>query len=244
MTLDTLTFDLDDTLWDNQPIMEHAELGHFTWLNEALSARFPELTTTQGSFADHFPLESYLARRQDIARLYPTRRSDFTWIRRHALFDSLIDYGLSSQDAHHWSDAAIERLLELRHQLRPFEGVESLLKTLAQRYRLGAITNGNADLKRLSLDAHFDIIVSAGEMHMPKPEPAPFLFALDRLGSTPDTAMHIGDSWKEDVLPAHQLGMQVAWIAPLGSTTDSLPARVHRLAHVNELPGLLARLAA
>lgn len=242
MGIDTLTFDLDDTLWDNRPVMEQAEAGHYTWLDESLAKRFPDLLSARGRYADHFPLAHYQARRQAIARHYPARRSDFTWIRRHALLDSLTTYGLSGHDARYWSDGAIERLLVLRHQLTLFDGVESLLASLNRHYRLGAITNGNADLRRLSLDHHFGAIIAAGEMRIPKPASEPFLVALERLGSTPTTAMHIGDSWEDDVLPAHRLGMHVAWIDNSGTDNRPLPVGVTRLNHVTQLPELLAQL--
>ena len=33
-----MTFDLDDTLWDNQGVMLKTEEGHYRWLLEALAA--------------------------------------------------------------------------------------------------------------------------------------------------------------------------------------------------------------
>ena len=39
ITLDAITFDLDDTLWDNQGVMLKTEEGHYRWLLEALTAR-------------------------------------------------------------------------------------------------------------------------------------------------------------------------------------------------------------
>ncbi|MED5250666.1 MAG: HAD family hydrolase, partial [Pseudomonadota bacterium] len=38
VTLDAITFDLDDTLWDNQGVMLKTEEGHYRWLLEALAA--------------------------------------------------------------------------------------------------------------------------------------------------------------------------------------------------------------
>lgn len=52
--------------------------------------------------------------------------------------------------------------------------------------------------------------------------------------------MHVGDSWQEDILPAQQLGMHAVWIAEKEDQT--LPPRVHRIAHIKELPQLLETL--
>jgi putative hydrolase of the HAD superfamily len=90
------------------------------------------------------------------------------------------------------------------------------------------------------LAAHFPVAIAAGELLAPKPDPKPFLTALERLNTVPQRAMHVGDSWNEDVLPAQQLGMHAAWVAECGD--QMLPERVHRIAHVKELPELIAWL--
>ncbi|WP_349304992.1 HAD family hydrolase [Halomonas sp. PGE1] len=78
-----------------------------------------------------------------------------------------------------------------------------------------------------------------GSCSPPKPDPRPFLAALARLGTPPSRALHVGDSWAEDALPARRLGMQAAWIGP---DDRDLPAGIHRLDHVRELPELIAWL--
>ena len=112
-----------------------------------------------------------------------------------------------------------------------------MLAALAERYQLAAITNGNIHLNRQPLAAYFPIAIAAGELLAPKPDPLPFLTALSRLQVAPECAMHVGDSWQEDVLPAQQLGMHAVWV----SATDDqqLPSRVYRIAHIKELPSVL-----
>ncbi|WP_355661921.1 HAD family hydrolase [Halomonas salifodinae] len=243
--LDTLTFDLDDTLWDNGPVMEHAEQGHYHWLDSALSTWLEARLTALGRYAERFPLPTYVQHRGEVARRFPLRRGDFTWIRRRSLYELLEAYGLASQEAEMWATAAMERFLELRHRLDPYPEVDGLLEALAGEYRLATITNGNVDLNRLPLVRHFPVSIIAGELLAPKPDARPFLAALARLDSAPSRALHVGDSWKEDVLPARRLGMRVAWIDRHGQAADeALPEGVHRLTHVRELPALLARLRA
>ncbi|EPC00054.1 hypothetical protein L861_07770 [Litchfieldella anticariensis FP35 = DSM 16096] len=240
--LDALTFDLDDTLWDNRPVMEHAETGHYAWLDEALAAWHGTHLDQNGRYGERFPLSAYQARRLELAKRHPLRRGDFTWIRERSLSELLEEYGLPRSAARMWAAAAIDRFLELRHHLTPYPEVETLLDELRSRYRLAAITNGNADLTRLPLAAHFPVTIAAGEMLAPKPDARPFLAALARLGSTPSRALHVGDSWREDVLPAWRLGMRVAWIDVHDDSERALPAGVYRLRHVRELPNLLQRL--
>ncbi|RXE49494.1 HAD family hydrolase [Chromohalobacter israelensis] len=239
MAITALTFDLDDTLWDNRPVLERAEAEHYQWLSEAIAAA---QTSPQASFGDCYPLSAYQQHRADVARRHPLKRGDFTWIREHALFELVEAYGLPRLQARLWAAHAIAHFLDLRHDLTPYPDVVPLLDALRQRYRLAAITNGNADLKRLALAEHFPVMIAAGELHAPKPDPRAFLAALARLGATPSRALHVGDSWREDVLPAQRLGMQVAWVDAKDEGPRALPPGVHRLAHVRELPALLDRL--
>lgn len=247
-SLDALTFDLDDTLWDNRPVMERAELGHYDWLDDALESELDasiveQLRSDLGRYGKRFPLEAYVERRLSMAQRHPLRRGDFTWLRERALVELLEEFGLPRSAAYVWAAAAMERFLALRHELRPYPEVEEMLDSLRARYALAAITNGNADLKRLELASHFPVVIAAGELLAPKPDARPFLAALARLGSTPSRAMHVGDSWREDVLPALRLGMRVAWIDKHDERTTSLPVGVYRLAHVRDLPALLDSLA-
>lgn len=245
--IEALTFDLDDTLWDNRPVMEHAEPTHYAWLDSALAdwlAASPLAESFAGHerYAQRFPLAAYIERRLTLARRHPLRRGDFTWLRERALIELLEEYGLPRSAAHLWAAAAIGHFLTLRHALTPYPESIPLLEALRRRYALAAITNGNADLQRLELARHFPVVIAAGELLAPKPDARPFLAALARLGSSPARALHVGDSWKEDVLPAWRLGMQVAWIDKHDERRTDLPPGVHRLAHIRELSALLERL--
>lgn len=242
LTLEAITFDLDDTLWDNHGVMVATETGHYAWLDTALhewlesrGAGFPR------RFAEQFPLESFEQQRRALARAHPLRRGDFTWLRKRALREMLGAYGLGPAAAEEWASMAMERFMELRHRVSPHPEVEPLLAGLGRHYRLASITNGNVDIQRLALGRHFAVAIAAGEMLAPKPDPRPFLTALARLGSAPARALHVGDSWREDVEPARRLGMQVAWISPHVDDMP-LPPGIHRLDHVRELPALLGRL--
>ncbi|OHV08373.1 HAD family hydrolase [Kushneria phosphatilytica] len=230
--IEALTFDLDDTFWDNRTVMARVEQNHYEWLDAHIG------------HAECFPLEEYQRRRAELARRYPLRRGDFTWIRRESLYAMLSDFGLSSESARYWTDATMEEMLRLRHEVDIHVEVPDMLTEFRQRgLKMAAITNGNADIRRLGLAEHFDLIIPAGEWLAPKPDARCFLAALAHLGiGAPRQAMHVGDSWRDDVLPAHHLGMPVAWIDVKNEGHDC-PAGVYRLAHVRELPALLGWLA-
>ncbi|PXX96726.1 HAD family hydrolase [Halomonas sp. LBP4] len=235
--LQAITFDLDDTLWDNHGVMERTETGHYAWLDAALADWLGQRGEAPAArFAERFPLAAYQARRLDLARRYPLRRGDFSWLRERALAALLEGYGLPRSAALLWAARAMQRFMALRHEVSPHPEVEPMLEALGRRYRLASITNGNVDVRRLALHRHFPVAIAAGEMFAPKPDARPFLAALARLDTAPALALHVGDSWKEDVLPARRLGMQAVWIA---GADVGLPTGVHRLAHIRELPELI-----
>jgi FMN hydrolase / 5-amino-6-(5-phospho-D-ribitylamino)uracil phosphatase len=235
--LKAITFDLDDTLWDNHGVMARTEEGHYRWLLDALSAwraarQEPNLKLDHVSGG-----EDYLQRRQQLAKEVSERRGDFTWLRLRALEAQLEAQGLPRSAALMWAAAAMNEFHRLRVQVTPHPEAAGLLAALTERYQLAAITNGNIHLRRQPLAGYFPVAIAAGELLAPKPDPTPFLTALSRLNVAPECAMHVGDSWLEDILPAQQLGMHAVWI----SATDDqeLPPRVYRIAHVKELPNVL-----
>ena len=238
--LQAITFDLDDTLWDNHGVMARTEEGHYRWLLEAVDTwRAARQEATLGLSQEEGGLD-YLQRRQQLAKEVPERRGDFTWLRLRALEVQLEEAGLHRSAALMWASAAMNEFHRLRVQVTPHPEAAGLLAALAERYQLAAITNGNIHLKRQPLAAYFPVAIAAGEILAPKPDPTPFLTALSRLNVAPECAMHVGDSWLEDVLPAQQLGMHAVWIS---QTEDQpLPPRVHRIAHIKQLPSVLEKL--
>ncbi|MGQ0336311.1 HAD family hydrolase [Halomonas elongata] len=234
-----LTFDLDDTLWDNQGVMARAEQLHYAWLDEQLAAWLAAHGEAPRHFAEAVPVTRYQAHRRHLAKQHPLRRGDFTWIRERALVELLEEFGLSRASAWLWASLTMTRFHALRLEVSPYPEAEPLLEALTRDYRLGAITNGNLAFHRLALSRHFEVIIAAGEMPAPKPDARPFLATLSRLGATPARALHVGDSWQEDILPAIRLGMRAAWIAPHAPADTPMPKGAYRLEHVRELPDLL-----
>ncbi|MCM2131499.1 HAD family hydrolase [Larsenimonas rhizosphaerae] len=228
--LKAITFDLDDTLWDNGPVMARTEQVHYDWLDQ------------QAHHAERFPLSEYVARREAMAQRYPLRRGDFTFLRHEALLSILQDHGLPDHDARRLVAETIDYMLTLRHEVTLYDESLPLLETLAENYRLGAITNGNVDVRRVVDATLFDVVINAGEIHAPKPDARAFLAALARMRATAGESLHVGDSWKEDALPALRLGMNVAWIDRRGSGSPIEHPRLHRLAHVRELPYVIEAL--
>ena len=99
-------------------------------------------------------------------------------------------------------------------ETRPYPGVTELLHTLkAAGYRLGVASNKHAPGVQ-ALCARFfgdllDIAVGNDDTRPPKPAPDILLYAMERLGVTPDEVWYVGDS-VQDVMTARNAGVKCA----------------------------------
>jgi putative hydrolase of the HAD superfamily len=111
--------------------------------------------------------------------------------------------------------------------------------------RLGVISNfvwgGPELIHELELARHFETLVVSSRVGFQKPNRGIFEHALRAMRVAPERAMHVGDSYKADVLGARRVGMRAVLI---DRATDD-PARVRdeyadpKLAVVRDLLELL-----
>jgi 2-haloalkanoic acid dehalogenase type II len=96
----------------------------------------------------------------------------------------------------------------------PFPDTNPALVDLAAAgYRLGILSNVDDDLlerTRTHFPVDFEIVVTAAQVRSYKPAPGHFLEARRRIG--PARWLHAAQSWFHDVVPAHELGIPVAWV--------------------------------
>ena len=112
--------------------------------------------------------------------------------------------------------AAVHTRLRDHRAVDPLPGAREAVETLAERYPLAVVTNGAPEIQAPKLDAlglsgAFETVVHAGYDTLAKPDPAPFLDALDALGTAAPATVHVGDS-SDDVLGADAAGMRTAWL--------------------------------
>ena len=97
---------------------------------------------------------------------------------------------------------------------RPFPDVNPVLVELVGAgYRLGILSNVDDDLlaeTRRHFPVAFDVVVTAQQVRSYKPAHGHFLQARRRIGDS--RWLHAAQSFFHDVIPAHALGIPVAWI--------------------------------
>ncbi|MGB4075938.1 HAD family hydrolase [Pseudomonas sp.] len=227
MSIQLITFDLDDTLWDVTPVMQDAEAALRNWL--AMHA--PRL--------DAVSVEHLWGIRATLLRTEPALQHRLSELRRRILFHALENAGYAYNDAQALAEGGFQVFLAARHQLELFAEVHPTLEALASRFTLGVITNGNADVRRLGLADYFQFALCAEELGVGKPDPKPFEEALKRAGIAAEHAVHIGDHPSDDIAGAKAAGLRAIWFNPQAKPWTGTTAPDAEIRSLAELPTLL-----
>jgi 2-haloacid dehalogenase len=110
---------------------------------------------------------------------------------------------------------AVRRFSESVPEWPPFPDSTESLRRLAERFRLGVITNCDQDLFAASnrrLRVRFDWVVTADQVRSYKPSPANFERAFAMIPVPPERILHVAQSLYHDHAPAKALGMSTVWI--------------------------------
>ena len=229
-----VTFDLDDTLWDVEPAIACAERDLRAWLD----ANCPKM-------AARYDRDALFKVRGAIVAKTPHLQHDVSELRVQVLKTALFRTGHGEEEAERLARAGFEVFLASRHSIEYYEHAVEVLRTLRRHYVIGALTNGNADVRRLDIGPLFHFAIQAGEVGSSKPEPAMFEEAMRRTRLRPDEIVHVGDHLENDVAGAKRLGWYTVWInrgrAPRPNGAAAADAEV---ACLSELPAVIDRIEA
>ena len=108
------------------------------------------------------------------------------------------------------------------------EGAEAAFHALADRFPVGLLTNGFAEIQHAKLDRfptlrdRAEALVISEEVGAMKPSPAIFAHATEAAGVAPDEILYVGDSLHSDVEGGRGFGWQVAWYRGEVSVRDDV----------------------
>jgi HAD superfamily hydrolase (TIGR01509 family) len=209
--IEVIGFDLDDTLWAVTPVIIRAEKTLNSWLVQAA----PKLK---------YDVTSMRELRHEVLEKQPSLAKKITELRRQIIFQALINSGIIQADE--LADQAIEVFLTARNQIEFYDGALEVLDQLDASHRLGALSNGNADIHRIGLSHLFDFAFSAEDVGAPKPDPALFEKALSHTGVDPHRMVYVGDDPLLDVDAAKQAGLKTVWLnhgtKPVGNSQPDI----------------------
>lgn len=193
-----ISLDLDDTLWPVAPVIAAAEAALQSWLREHHPRAVIGLT-----------VDSMRDLRIRVAERFPSKSHDLTFLRRQALAEMFAAAGYPDGPA---VDDAFEIFLSERNRVEFYADVRPALERLRAKYRLFALSNGNADLERCGVADLFDGHVTASAAGAAKPDARIYAHLLRAAGVPPIEVLHVGDDPLADVVGATRAGLQAVWL--------------------------------
>ncbi|MBN7798233.1 HAD-IA family hydrolase [Parahaliea mediterranea] len=233
MSIEVITFDLDNTLWDVDPALLRAEAAQREWL----------LQHRPGAI-EHHDEQSLWAFKKGVWKRHPELAHHVSQLRVRTLFELQIEAGYGEAEASRGAEEAFAVFLEQRHAVELYEEALEVLAELAGRYRLGALTNGNADIFKTDAGEFFDFAFLAENVGASKPAPDMFHAALDLTGARPEHIVHVGDNPEHDIAGAQGVGMHTVWMNPTGLPWAGGTAPDREIDNLRKLPSAVASIAA
>ncbi|WP_411166607.1 Flavin mononucleotide phosphatase YigB [Aeromonas sp. DSM 116730] len=223
-----ISFDLDDTLYDNGPAIARAE----QWMLSHLRSEY--LATAM------LDKPRWLEFKRQLLLEHPALSQDVSLARQHGIREAMVQGGMAASLAEQEAERVFAAFLAERSKIEVSEATHALLARLAARYPLAVITNGNLDLEQAGLAGYFTLVCKAGAGARMKPAPDMFVQVLQALGLAPGQILHVGDHPETDVLGARLHGFRAAWLNERELPWQSLRLLPDvELATLDELAGLL-----
>ena len=221
-----ICFDLDNTLWDIEPVLMRAERILADWLER----RYPRIP-------ERFSASDIAEMRASLLREQPQQAHDLSYLRRETIARLAVAAGYERDMAHE----AFALWHAARNQLEPYADVIPALEKLGRRFRLATLSNGNADLSVIGLAHHFEVTLNAGALGCAKPDVRAYERLAESLTLQPAEILFVGDEPHADVVGPRAAGMQTVWVNRGGVVwPDALPAAD---ACITGLDGLVTMLS-
>ena len=237
MTLEAVTFDLWDTLVYNR------NYGEFRLpeLKRILQTRGLELSSDE---VDEAYQSGFRYSSQVISA------EGYRHVETSEIVDKVLEtLGYSSTETRDLLVKVYEEAILIDPpKLKP--GVFEALEYVHGRFKVGLISVTGVSPGRILREIlrdqgilhYFDVLTFSDEVKLVKPNPLLFTACLRELGVSPENVVHVGDSYKSDVIGAIDAGMRTIWVKTreqeqkLGYVADFI------IDSLLELPGILRAL--
>jgi len=227
-----VTFDLDNTLWDVERVIRNAERVTREWFD----TNVPEVYRLLGQ-------EDFLRLRKEALAQNARLAHHVSDLRREVFRRAIAQAGYAPRESERLASEAFEVFLHERHRVELFDDALDVLESLARTYRLGALTNGNADVGRLGLDRIFSFAFCAADVGASKPDPAMFRAALDHSGVDASQMVHVGDHPIDDIEGASRLGIHTIWVNHNGVVYPDDAPQTREARSLRDLPRIIGEIA-
>ena len=209
MKISAISFDGDMTLWDFLKVMRHS-------LKHTL-AELQKQRPTQRVL--NLSIDKMIAIRDQFAESVKGEVWNLEEIRLGAFERTLEHVGCPDKDL-----AAHLNAIYLKHRFEDIELYPDVIPTfdiLAPHFKLGLLSNGNNYPERYGLDGLFAFVVFSQDVQFAKPDPRIFQITAQRAGCELTQMLHVGDSLKNDVFGAKNVGAPSVWLNREGVPNDT-----------------------
>lgn len=196
-----MTFDLDDTLYNNEPVIAQANTALLTLLAQ-------DYPLAHDTF-----ISSWRQIQKSLLRANPALASDMSELRRLGLRTVLAAENLAPVALEQATNRCFEHFYTARSDFSVSPEICDVLDTLSRRIPLIGITNGNVNADAIGIAPYFTHIFHASLTRPMKPHRHMFDEASALLNLKPGQILHVGDNLEKDVLGAHKAGFHTAWFA-------------------------------
>lgn len=127
------------------------------------------------------------------------------------------------------------------------EGARELLIALGKKYRLYAVSNGteivqDGRIASTRIDRHLDGIFISGRVGADKPSPIFFDRVFEAIGGERGHTVIVGDSLTSDILGGVNAGIQTVWYNPQGRENNTGIIPNYEIGSLSELPSLIEKI--
>ncbi len=204
-----ISFDGDQTLWDFEKVMHHS-----------LGITLQEIQRRiHNSRSSELTVEKMIKIRDQVSDEYKGLAPNLSEIRYQAFCRTLDIIGASDNI---FARELYNLFIKHRYgdvELYPY--TIQCLDLLRQQFRIGLLSNGNSFPERCGLNGYFNFVIFAHEVGVEKPDPRMFLEACKQAGCKPSELMQVGDSLRNDVLGANDVGAVSVWLNRDGERNET-----------------------
>ncbi len=212
-----ISFDLDDTLYSNGPVMANIEqkmISHFAQL-------MPQYKQTFNSAFWFYFKRQAIKQQSELAH-------DVVFSRLESYRLGFKSLNFTEKEASRQAQSSLEYFIQLRSEFTVPKSSHQLLAKLSEKVPLVAISNGNVNTEMIDIAKYFTHIYHAGYQQVinnspvqdsllrQKPEIDMFVEVCDKLAILPEELLHVGDCGNADIYGALNAGCQAAYLPHYG----------------------------
>jgi len=230
-TIKVMSFDLDDTLYDNGPNVRKAE----AWLQQHLRETYPKLPFLEAM--------DWLKIRRTVLATQPELAHDLSHLRIAVLELFFKNNGYEGIVANELANNIFKLFLAVRSDfVVPTKSLQ-VLTQIATKMPVIAITNGNVDTDAIGLTSYFSRVIKSSVEYRMKPAADMFDLAAKQIQIPKQHILHVGDHLISDVSGAVSNDLMAAWFNPANKSLASATKMAHlpdiELSDLDELLSLL-----